>query len=449
MKKIIVIFFVLLTLSIFSEGKKDSTTDDRTYSYLEELKNILEYGIDSEVIAILKESGETLKEEFFPKVLERYKKARLQQTKIEFINFFGTLKNNPQFVIDELYNDATGDYVEKQINIALINTLGKIGGEREARLIISRLDSEDNAIRMTAADAISRMKVKEVASLILERLKLADEDPEKYLVSDVKSKLMLYFGEVQAKEACEYLRKIIADKNNDKFVIMYAMVSLAKMQDTESLDTIEKNLDSSEVKIQEYAAYALSLFENPAVISKLKSMALHNNEQVRIYACEGLSKNKDNTAITLLSYKFKKDPSPKVRKAALAALLAYGESGIKEIKEFTKDSKINDALLTDIASIVSSNPNDDSVKYLVELYNNGTDKNKETIAKNIGFPRSNKMDPMIRLMLESHNYLIRMGGIKALTLIKDTTLWDVIIDISKNDKVEVVRKYAQKLLDLR
>jgi len=448
MKKIVIIFFIFLYSFYLSAVDKKDVTDDKIYSYIEELKEILEYGIDSEVIAALKDTGDTLRDDLFPKVLERYKKVRVMQTKIEFVNFFGNLKNNPQYVIDALYEDASGDYVDKQINIALINTLAKIGGEREAKLIISRLDSEDNAIRMTAADAISRMKIKEVSLLILERLKLAEDDPEKYLVSDIKSKLILYFGEVKATEALEYLRKVAADKNNDKFIIMYAMLSLAKIGDLDSLDIIEKNLENSEVKIQEYAGYALSLFENPSVIPKLKNMALHNNEQVRIYACQGLSKNKDPSAISLLVFKFKKDSSAKVRRAALQTLLEYGDIGVKEVKEFYKNIKMTDAMLSDIASIVSSNPNDDSVQYLVELYNNANDKGKEAIAKAIGFPKSNKIDPIVKLMLQSPNFLIRMGGIKALTLIKDTSLWDIIIDMSKNDKVEAVRKYAQKLLDL-
>lgn len=450
MNKFILIFFIsFFSFYLISQDKKDTTEDSKNYSYIEELKEILEYGIDSEVVAALKDIGNTLKDDLFPKVLERYKKVRSMQTKIEFINIFGNFKNNPQYVIDALYDDASSDYVEKQLNIALINTLGKIGGEREARLIISRLDSEDNAIRMTAADAISRMKIKEVTPLILQRLKEAEEDPERYLVSDIKSKLILYFGEVKAVESIEYLRKVASDKNNDKFIIMYAMVSLAKIGDTGALDILEKNLESSEVKIQEYAGYALSLFEDQLVIPKLKSMALHNNEQVRIYACQGLSKNKDNSSISLLVFKFKKDSSPKVRRAALQTLLEYGEIGVKEVKDFYKNTKMTDPVLADIASIVSNSPNDDNVKYLVELYNEANDKGKEAIAKAIGFPKSNKIDPIVKLMLESKNYLIRMGGIKALTLIKDTTLWDIIIDISKNDKVEVVRKYAQKLLDLR
>lgn len=450
MDKKLIIFFILFTFCLYSEQIKEPTSDNtKNYSYIEELKNSLEYGIDNEVITLLKEVGDTLKEEFYPKVLERYKNANLLQTKIEFVNFFGKLRNNPQFVIDTLYNDASNDYIEKQLNIALINTLSKIGGEREAKLIIEMLDNEDNVIKITAADAISKMKIKGVTSLILNRLKLAEESPEKYLVSDIKSKLMLYFGEVQDKEAEEYLRKVTSDKNNDKFVIMCAMVSLARIQDTYALDIIEKNLESSEVKIQEYAAYSLSLFETPLVIPKLKKMALSNNEQVRIYACEGLARNKSPESINLLSYKFRKDPSNKVKKAALTTLLQYGEIGIKEIKDFYNNIKITDAILSEITSIVSQYPDEKNVNYLVELYNSANDNSKEVIAKNIGFPKSNKIDPIIKLMLESSNFLIRMGGIKALTLIKDTTLWHLIIDISKNDKVEVVRKYAQKLLDLR
>jgi HEAT repeat protein len=439
-------FFIVLIIFVFSFQLFSADTTGDNFNKIED---VLNYGIESEVTSILRELGNNPKMDLYPKLVLRYQEARTNETKVNFVDFFANCNNLPDNVLDVLYNDASSDNLDKRYMSSLFNCLGKKGKVREGELLLSQLDKDDILIKNITTDAISKMKVPEMAKSLLTRLEESDTKEDKYLSPDIKGRLIVFFGENKSNEAITYLRKIISDKASDKFMIMNGMVSLLKIGDVDSIDIINQNLSNPELKIQEYAGYSISQFKNPKAVPILRKMLLHNNETVRYYACQGIFLNEDIESMPVLIYKYKNDPSKKVQQEALFTLVYFGINGIDKIKQIMKGKKYSQDQLNIISIAVSKKPREDTVNYLLELYNSAEKKDKEIIARNIINATSNKVDPIIKLLLSSEDYQIRIGGIKAVYQIENSSLWNIVEDISKNDKVEIVKVNAKKYLNLK
>ncbi|HNZ27639.1 MAG TPA: HEAT repeat domain-containing protein, partial [Spirochaetota bacterium] len=421
----------------------------KTVAYKEQVLETLKYGIDSEVVALFQELGRSPGDDILRLIVERYDSVKLGVAKIEYINYFSNIKTPPAYLIDTLYNEATDDYIDKQTRLSIINAFAKIGGLREGKYLLENIDNPDKMIADAAAQALVQMKIRDLAGDILDKLVKSDEDADYFLNIDVKNKLILALGEMGATEAIPYLREIISTSSNDKYSIMYGMVSLAKLKDVESLDSLYNNLGHAEVKVQEYASYSIGLFEGAEVLPYLNKMLLHNNEKVRVEACKGLALNKDKSAIPVLSYKFRKDPSSKTRSEAISSLFVMEAEGIAEIKKIYEKQKITPDILNILCDVAAKKPDAYNVEYIKELFINGDKKNKEIIAKRIIYTTSNLLDDVIRLLLVSDDYLFRLGGLKAVSTIENCALWDVVSDMAQNDKAETVKRYAAKILSLK
>lgn len=440
--------FLCLFLYVFYLSP-DATDDKKNMPSIEKYKEMLTYGIEEEVIKVLNYLGRNPGKEFYTILTERYKDSVLSSTKIALINYFSMCDNLPPEITSLLFEDAKKYPENLKLHTTLLGFLGKKGGKDEGFILIERLDSYDELVQNAAADALAEMNNQDVAAYILKRLDESDTDSEKYLSDNIKGKLILGLGKMKSKEAVGYLRKIIRDTSNDKFLIMYGMVSLAEMQDIESIKTIIENLDSEEVRIQEYAAYALSIFKSKEMTPVLNKMLKHNNEKIRIFACQGIVLNNNFESVNILYYKFKNDPSMKVQNEALKSLTYLGNNGINIIKNYIKDNKFNDVQLYVISDAISSKPDDLNVNFLISIYDPLTDKKKEIIAKNVVKATSNKIDPMLIKLLKSNDQFVKVSAIRTVFNLKDSTLWNTVKELSENDPSELVKKTAKFYLDLK
>jgi len=439
MRFFLIIFFIFIDICLFTE-ERNTASDNR-------VNDILQYGIDSEVSALLKELSAFPSSDIYNKIEERYKGLKSPILKIDFINYIAKTRNPPQSMIDLVYEDATKENADRGLITTAIIAFSKIGSKREGDFVLEKLDSSDNIIKSSAADAISQMKRDGFGNQLLERLDDESSDKEP-LSDDIKTRLIIFLGENKIEKAIPYLKNIISNKNNNRFMIINGMIALLKMGDLSALPQIEENLNSSDVRIQEYAAYTIGSYENSAVIPILHGMLMNNNENVRINGLKGITLNRDITSIDIVVYKLKNDPSQKVREEAFTTLLCLGSKGIEKIKEIYHGKKFSHSNLTIMSRSVAMKPDSENVQFLLDIYGSADKREREIIAKNIVAAKSNLVDPIISLILESDDYLIRLGGLKAVYNIENSSLWGKVENIANNDKMETVRRNAKRYLEM-
>ncbi len=445
-KKIITfIFLIFITFYVFS----DATDDKKEISLADKYKEILNYGIEEEVVEILNNLGDSPGKDFYSLLENRYKEASLPKTKIALIHFFSNCTNLPDNIIATLYEDAKKEPENFKVHTSILKFLGKKGNKEHGLFLIKSLDNYEELVKIASAEALSEMNIQEIGIPILNRLKESETNDEKYLSDDNKGKLILALGKLKTKEAVEYLNNIINDTGNYKYLIMYSMVALAEIQDLNSIKTIQNNLNNEDIRIQEYAGYALSKFKTDSVIPILQKMLKHNNEKIRVFACQGIVLNNNSKSVNILLYKFNKDPAANVRYEALKSLIYLGASGISTIKNYIKSNTLNAVDFFIISKAVTEKPDSTNVEFLLSIYDSAEKINKDTIAKNVVTGTSNKLDPIIKILLKSKDQYIRVNAIKAVYNIKDSSLWGIVKDLSQNDPSALVIKMAKYYLELR
>ncbi len=447
MIKKLFLFIYLFTSILYLSS--DATDDKKNIPSIEKYKEILTYGIEEEVVKILNNLGTSPSKDFYTILTERYKDSLLPSTKITLINYFSMCDNLPPEIINLLFEEAKSEPEHLKLHTTLLGFLGKKGGKDHGLLLIERLNSYEELIQNAAADALAEMSNQDIAIDILKRLEESETNNEKYLTDNIKGKLILALGKMKSKEAVGYLRKTVKETSNDKFLIMYGMVSLAEIQDIESINIIVENLNNEEIKIQEYAGYALSVFKSKDMTPIYNKMLKHNNEKIRIFACQGIVLNNSLELANILYYKFKNDPSMKVQNEALKSLTYLGNNGIIIIKNFMKENKLNDVQLYVISDAIAYKPDDVNVNFLISIYDSLDDKKKEIIAKNVVKGTSNKIDPIIIKLLGSKDPYVKLNAIRTVYNIKDSSLWNIVKQLSENDPSESVKKTAKFYLDLR
>lgn len=440
------IIFLFLLLFVF-QSQSDVTSDNIFSS--KRITDVLKYGIESEVLYVIKELGNNPKPEIYTLLIDRYNDASIINTKTDLVRYFSRCENIPKEIIDLLYEEAKKEPDNLNFHSALIGFLGNKGMLREGLLLIEKLGNKNSLIQNAAAESLGNLKDAGIASYLLKRLEEADKDENKYLSNEIKSKLILCFGRLKAREAIPFLRNIVGNPIYDKFMVMYAMYSLAEIQDFDSIDIIIKNLNSEDVYIQEYAAYAISVFKDNRVVNVIRKMLRNNNEKIRIYACQGIVLNNDTISIEVLFYKFKNDSSELVRKEALKSLVYMKELGINMIKNFMKDKKFSIGDYFTLSEAVMKKPDQDNVNYLIYLFNMGSKEEKQAIINAVTYAGSNLLDPFIKVLLKSSDENIRGIAIKTIFQIKDSTLWNDVIELSKNDPSGIVKSFAKKYLELK
>jgi HEAT repeat protein len=445
-KKIIFLFFLFfLFFNLFS----DETDDTIQAPSLDKYKEILTFGIEEEVVNILNNFGNSPGNDIYTLISDRYKEALLPNTKIAIIRYFSKCTNLPDNIITMLYEDAKKEPENLRIFTALLSFLGEKGKTEHGLFLIKCLDNYEDLIKHGAADALAEMENVELVKPLLTRLKESETIDEKYLTDDIKGKLILSLGKTKSMEASDYLKSVANEPSNNKYLIMYSMVSLAEIQDIDSINIIKDKLNDEEIRIQEYAGYALSKFKSSTVLPYLKKMLKHNNEKIRIFACQGIVNNNDTKSTNILLYKFKNDPSTKVKYEALRSLVYLGSEGITSIKNYMGKKKLQNEDIYIISEAVAKKPNNINVEFLNNIYENSEEKQKDIIAKNIINGTSNKLDPIIDKLLKSKNQYVRVNAIKTIFNIKDSSLWNKVKELSQNDPSSLVKKMAKYYLEIK
>jgi len=445
MKKIFITFIIASLLLIYPENK----SDQKDLSVVERYKEILTYGIDSEVVNILPNLGTSPNKEFYPILLDRYKNSNQDEVKVKLADFFSNCDNLPDSITDAIYSDVKREPSNVKLHTALLGVISKKGKTEEQKILVERLDFLNDTVKNASADFLSRMTDPELAPLILNRLEVSEKDNEKFLSNDIKAKLILALGKMKSKESLEYLKNAASEESNDKYIIMFSMVSLAEMQDEESIEIMKKNLGSDEISIQEYASYSLSKYKSNKVLPILKDMLKNNNEKIRSFACQGMVSNFDAETLKILLYKAKNDPSESIRNQALTSLIQIGNAGINELKDAMKGKDFSDNDLHVMSLAVVNKPDASGVDFILSLYDKLEKKKKDIIAKNIITGTSNLLDRITALLLKSDDPLVRINALKTVFQTKDSSLWPEVNEISEKDSNDNVKKIAKGYLELR
>ena len=314
MRKLILLYGLLVCLCTVFLGAEEE--GEKIQSLREERREILLYGIDSQVLEIIGQ----LRDEKDPSLLDDV-----------FTSFKLTINPTVKAAAFQLFEDLDyfgavddaltilSDYVEYEeaLVTASIRYLTKEPKPEHAEVMLPLIDSNDKTIARAAIAGIGKSGAGlEYVELLLDRLR----DPE--FAKESKPELILALGNLKHPQAVEPLMEILDDDEEEPTWRRYSCDALGKIGDRRALPAIKRAMVDDDTILRAYAVYAIRYFPDNDVTQVLMQALRDSFWRVRVQAAQGLGELRVTSAVHILEFKARKDPEMRVREEAIRALAA-------------------------------------------------------------------------------------------------------------------------------
>lgn len=315
------------------EQKELNAKKEKERKRTEYIENTLDYGIQKNRLEALNRIKMIKMDEF---------RIRLEEKLVRFIG----KEINPHVLQKAIYTAAELkilkaidpiivhiDNEDEDVAIASAFALKELNGIQGKEKLIKRLKKQnltkDSNLTGTIIQTLGFFKAKELVKLAIKSIK----DPRTTKL--VRESFVLYLGRIESPESRRILTELYRDTEENLIIRAYAINSLSKLGAVETTGIIKnvlKEIDSYPFKKKKryynlsiYSVAALVKLGDKSAFKRLLEALKSDNTGVRLKAISLIKEIDDERTIDILKYKFKYDPSKKVR--------AEAEKALKEIEE--------------------------------------------------------------------------------------------------------------------
>lgn len=317
----------LVSLPVFYQQglceEGESPGKNREY---EQRLEILRYGIDSEVISLLKslEEDEHVKD-YSEEIMDLLVNSRNQDLQAAAIRNFTANGYKPAL---ERVKEILREYPEKEeLIIAGIDYLIELEEKNSAALMRDFTGSAQTAVAMKAVEGIGRLG----STDDIEYLRNLYDDTS--LGQNVRASALSALGMLKDNDSIPFLEEIVKDTSQERSYRWRACQALGEIGTPEVLPVIADLLNDDDTMLRTYAVRALTRFESDEVLDYLIEALRDSFWRVRLAAVETLGERKEKDALDILIYKATRDPEERIRIAAVNALGNIGGKGYDTLRE--------------------------------------------------------------------------------------------------------------------
>ena len=310
--------------------------------------DIIQFGLEDEVLELLKKMTEKKDVRFVDEVYGLFQDTKNPSIKVQILEYFKTIEdpcledfaimtlNDPYDETSSIVN-ACFAYVqavktqaaipaveyllenrEEYFNGA-VEALGKIGGGEEALYLTDYFNNED--------------------------LTLAQ-----------KQTLVRVLGQLKAVETYDALVEIAEDENENTFVRMYASQAIGEMQKEEAIDVLNGLYADKDPNLRSFVIKGLSNFTTEEAKKTIIQAIKDSHVKVRLEAIDAVKKQNMAEAMDFLIYRAKNDPEANVKTACYSAIASLNtQAGNDYLISQITDKKTGDATKIKIAKPLLEN----------------------------------------------------------------------------------------------
>jgi HEAT repeat protein len=310
--------FCLLALTAFAQQPGEAAEQDQ----VEQWRDVLRYGIDSEVQKVIKSIAEGELRSLDSELVELFRQSLNTEVRVAILELFerNEIRIAEQPALALVRNPELED---PALTVAVIRYLSAIGSaELEPELV--RLIEEGSGggaherVVEGALSALGKVGGSGSGALLLDKL----EDPE--YPDSLKPEIILALGTMKYEPAVEALIAIAGNRDLQRVWRMYAAVSLGEIGDDRAVEALKELFREQDSLLKVYAASALAHFGMREVEGLLHQGLRDSNERVRATAAKALGNPQAVGSVDILIYKARNDPSGPVRIEAIRALGQIG-----------------------------------------------------------------------------------------------------------------------------
>ncbi len=448
---------LLNSTSLFSEeSKSGDKKKDEQKTQLEEWKETLLYGIDSDVLSVLdkiKETKERSLDKLLLKTLRETTNTDIRKALIEiFANernidayqaILKILKNHDEELDDTVL--AALDYIKRTAKEIKSDKKIKTGELEDTLKDI--IDYGNSAIASSAVRALGMVGGKSLTDYLLKKL----DDAE--VAESIKNSVVLALGDLKSEKAVDRLIKIVKDQDANRVLRMYACEALGKIGDKKVVPAIRKIFREKDALLKAYAASSLAMFAiNKETLRILMDGLKDSNWRVRVQSAKALAKARSPDTIPILRYKVLNDPVKQVKVESLKALGAIQDKKARKIViDVFKNRKISYMIRGEALRILANEGLDKNLGIIKEVLNECNPRYEakfiQTIARVLSRTKSKKDKKILEELLDSKDPVVRIYAIRGIALNGFKDLKYRLEEISNDDPVSSVKREARTALD--
>ena len=317
MRPVMVGIIVLISI-LFTAGFLSSQEKEEVRSLVDDRRDILLYGIESEVLDVIQALEEEKDDSLVREAFWVFESSGSPALKRSMLAYFTTVDYR---VPEETVIALLQDYEELHESVLLAAVTYLSAGDNPAALETYRimLDSVSPVVQRSAVQALGTKGTPDDAVIL--RGLLEDID---FPVS-LKPDIILGLGDLKDPESRTILSKIILDEYEEPTWRRYALISLGKIGFTEDVEIVKQAyLNETDAITRSYAVSALEYFDTPEAEDLLIQSLRDTFWRTRVNAAKALGERRSSAAVDILIYKAGRDPEKNVKVAAVTAL---GEIG--------------------------------------------------------------------------------------------------------------------------
>jgi HEAT repeat protein len=436
-------FFIFLLLAASFAASAETAPDIR-----EQWRQTLRYGIDSQVLEIVKKLNDTQDSTFTPELAALLTRTSNPDLAAAVLDLFSAQKVRDgeaaaRLIISQ-WQDRKSDLVASAIRY-----LAGLKADGISKDFAGLIDVSNNQVALEAISGLGKLQDRSATSVLIEKLG-SPEYPE-----ERKSQLILALGELRDPDSIEALIALVKDTNENHVWRLYAADALAKIGDARAIPVLKDLLAEKDALSRTYAASALSRFDVSEVFAELIQGLRDDNWKVRIECAKALARPLPPAgaaeAVAILSYKAEKDPVSQVRIEAIAALSAIGgdDSYVFLLNLYKKQGtplESREKALSAILGRTVSKPVEDAIRTAVEADIKIKDQRALLAqAKVLSGAKAPGLRDVYAKFLENSDPLIRLHGIKGVETNGLSDLKGKLLILAEKDPYPAVQKEAKRV----
>lgn len=432
----------------FGQTRSEAEVDDR--SETEQWRDILRFGINSQIVELMPTLTGARAEDLLPEVLELVNEsndAAVLRAGFDFLLAVESADGTPRAI------ELTNDYLGRSSDLV-------VAAMRYLREVRAALDQETRATLREIAERAPIARAIGALGLFARGGAGIDELVELYqsgdLADDVRAQIILELGERGDPAAFDFVAELLdRDSGADTTEQRYAIDTLGKLGDERALAIILRQFDSGNALTRAYAAAALTRFEGRRADRALETALRDEFWRVRVSALEAIGERRYVDALEAVVFKLRFDPEARVRLAAVESLAAIGTN--RAWDALTERLASNDTPTAErvaiIGSLVAENPAGAETT-LRELVRAEWDDKESRILDAVGRAiadqeRAPRAGPLAELLLDHPYFILQIYAVRAIGRHRIGALRGKVEERTGEGYHPALRSAARRALELR
>ena len=454
-------FFIFCTVhSLFSDNNEEDTSsrsseavkerEEDVKTLFEERKEILAYGIESEVVELLKTLAEEENTKLSEDVYSLLTMSLGEDVNKAIFAYFTAIHYT------EAWDKATGilknheDY-GRDLLLEVIEYLSIFEDKAFAKHLYPLVDHSNDSIASKALKTIGLDQKSNKEKYIEDLLEKLDSDD---FPSQLKPEILLALGSMKADAARQKLETIVLDENEESTWRRYAADALGKIGNPESLQVLNDAYETDDVYLRSYILYAIGQYDTAESKAFLLKGLRDSFWRSRVVAAKALGELQYSEAVPILVYKAKNDPENKVKIEAIQALGAIGNAkAVEELRDFYTSKKYSLEIRKSALLTLTNHHTESSVNVFKEIIQKewGTNQSRPNILMETVKALSKQTSPALKeiflLLLDHPHYIVTMLAIRGIQKNGFTELKGRIESLTEEGNSKPVRKTAADALE--